>query len=92
MSDTSDSPHRKLLVKTVYYRGVGKDAEPVKIIRSGKALRAMQNAFGYMRQNVYEADVAEVYHNDHGKLYGVLRRTVEGQVKPLFEEPLKKGE
>jgi hypothetical protein len=92
MSDSSDNGQRKLPVKTVYYRGTGERAEAVKTIRSGKALRAMQNAFGYMRQNVYEADVAEVYHSDHGKLYGVLRRTVEGQVKPLFEEPLKKGE
>lgn len=84
-----DEEQRRILpVKTVYYNG--KDA--VKITRAGQPLRAMELALRHMRRNEYGATLAEVYHNENGKLYGVMKRTVDAQVHPVFQAPLKKGE
>jgi hypothetical protein len=68
-------------VRTVYYRG----KEVVKEIASRWPLNAVKNCVGYMRKNTYEATVAEVYSTTHGRLYAVLKRDVDGNMRILYE-------
>lgn len=81
----------RLIVRTIYYADT-KATQIVRRTRAGQPLRAMQHCLGHMRRNDYEARLAEVYNLETGKLYGVMKRTVDGQVHPVFQLPLAKGE
>jgi hypothetical protein len=78
-------------VLTTYYEDL-KAKKVVRRNRSSAPLRAMELCLRHMRRNNYDARLAEVYDETTGKLYGVMKRTADGQVHPVFEEPLKKGE
>lgn len=78
----------RLPVLTVYYRV----NSVVKTNRSGRPLNAVKNCVGHMRTNQYEATHAEVYHSENGRLYGVVRRDVEGNLKVLYEHKFRKNE
>lgn len=64
----------------------------IKTNRGRWPLNAAKTVFGNLRSNKYEATHAEVYNEATGKLYAVLRRTMEGNVKPLFQKPFKASE
>jgi len=86
-----ETEERHLPVLTVYY--VDRRAREVaKNTRAGSELRGMELCLRHMRRNDYGAALAEVYNTDTGELYGVMKRTVDGQVHPIFQKPLKKGE
>lgn len=79
---------RELPVRTVYYRG----REVVKNIASGKSLYAVRNCVYWMRLNKYEATHAEVYDTDNGKLYGVVKRDMNGNCRIIYEHKVTKAE
>ena len=64
----------KRAIKTVYYR----DGTIVKMTTALHADKAVAHAVEHMRSNDYEATVAEVFCEDTGKLYAVLRTNVHG--------------
>lgn len=61
-------------IRTVYYL----DGQIVKINRAAYANRAVVNCIALMQSNKYEANVAEVFNEDTGTLYAVIRCTVNG--------------
>jgi bifunctional N-acetylglucosamine-1-phosphate-uridyltransferase/glucosamine-1-phosphate-acetyltransferase GlmU-like protein len=81
----------KLPIRTVYFADKN-GTSATKTTRAGKPLRAMQHCLKHMRRNDYSAVVAEVTDLRDGKLYGVMFRSVDGQVTPIFEHKPKKDE
>lgn len=79
---------RHLPVRTVYYHR----REVVKIIAAGSPLNAVKNCVGYMRTNRFEATHAEVYSTENGKLYGVVKRDLDGNCRILYEHKPTKEE
>lgn len=77
-----------LPVRTVFYRG----KEHVRTIASGTPLRATANAVIHMRRNKYEATTAEVYGEENGKLYAVLRSDVRGNTHIVYQAKLTDDE
>lgn len=84
MSDSG----RHLPIRTIYRLG----RETQRINAAGSGTTAVPLAVMHMRCNSYEADVAEVFNNDTGKLHAVLRRSVTGKVTILYETEYHEGE
>lgn len=68
------TPHGSLTIQTVYYRG----KERVKNNAAKHPHTATLRAVHHMQLNTYEADVAEVYDAETGKLWIVIKRTMRG--------------
>jgi hypothetical protein len=83
-----EKPKRTLPVLTVFYHG----KKVVKRIRSAYPLNAASNLVPHMRRNSYGADTAEVYSTANGKLYAVMRRSVDGNLRTVFEAEYKPSE
>lgn len=80
---------RKLTVRTVFYFG----KKVVKKIPSGSGLNAVANCTKHMRRNTYKAQIAEVYDTaGGGKLYAVMRRSADGNLRTIFQRKLGKDE
>lgn len=75
-------------VLTVFYR----NGKVVKRIRSRWPINAATNLVPHMRRNSYEADTAEVYSTESAKLYAVMRRSVDGNLRTVFETEYSKKE
>lgn len=82
-----EEPQRRLPVRTDFYRGT--NSKLVRKIHSGAPINAIANCTKHMRRNSYEADAAEVYDLRNGKLYAVMRRSVDGNVRTVWEAEYK---
>lgn len=86
MTLEGDGP--KLPIKAIYRRG----KEVVKINSAGTGTNAVPRCVMHMRANDYAATVAEVHNERNGKLYAVVKRTVDGNVHILYENKYREGE
>lgn len=68
-------------IRTVYYfkkGGRGGEKGVAKINRALHAKSAVLHCIEHMQNNKYEAVAAEVFNEDDGTLYAVVRRTMTG--------------
>lgn len=70
---------------TVYYSGT----KAVKINRSKYANKAVPRCVEHMQFNTYGADVAEVYDAFTGESHATLRRSVDGNIRIIFQREVK---
>jgi hypothetical protein len=81
-------PETERLIRTDFYRRL----EIVKVNRGRWPLNGAKQVFEHLRTNKYEATHAEVYNEGNGKLYAVLKRDMDGNVRTLFESKYKPSE
>ena len=87
----SDTPHRTLPIKTVYY-GDRRAREIVRVNHAGTAFRAVPLVIEHMQANDYSAMLAEVFDLHTGELHAIISRTVDGRLMTVFKREVVRGQ
>lgn len=82
---------RTLHMRTIYYDSTGKKV--LKKVAAGIPVNAGAAAFKALRRNKYKASIVEIVDQRTGKLHSVMRLSVTGEIRTVFEHKHeRKGE
>jgi hypothetical protein len=75
-------------IRTVYS---GVKGETLKINHASYANSAVLRAVDHMQLNNYGAKVAEVFDSSSGELHAVIRNSMNGEIRIVYEREVSKG-